>query len=59
MELIRQNGIGSKVILADLAGVENTMTCTVDKIVQLDFIYNDKSEKYSPQKVVVIRKSYQ
>ena len=50
MEL-KQNGIvGSKIVLADLAGVENTMICSIDKIIQLDYVYNNESEKYSPVK---------
>ena len=48
MQLKRANGmLGSNIILADLAGVENVMECSIDKIVQLDYIYHNESPKYS------------
>ena len=50
MELMRNSMKASKIILADLAGVENTMICSIEKIIQIDYVYNNESEKYSPFK---------
>ena len=51
MQLVQKNAMhGSQIILADLAGVENVMECSVDKIVQIDYIHHYESPKYSENK---------
>ena len=48
MQLYKKHtAFGSKIIIADLAGVENEFACNVEKITTLDKVYGTESPKYN------------